>query len=74
MEIVALQQVAKNPGKRTLYLSEMVMYGLVEEFEEGYRITEGGKLILNEHTPYLCNGQNMNKPLGLPKDIHTKKR
>lgn len=72
MEISALQNVARNPGKRTLYLSEMVTYGLVTEFEEGYKITEGGKAVLNDHLPYLCNGQNMKEPLGMNKPFKRK--
>lgn len=66
LEIVALQKVSKNPGHRlTDDFREMETYRLVEAFEDGYQITEGGKLVLNLHVPYLCNGQNMKEPLGM---------
>lgn len=66
LEIVALQTVVKNPGERLwVSLNELFDYGLIERFEDGYKITAVGKMVLNKNTPYLCNGQNMKEPLGL---------
>lgn len=65
LEIIALQQVARNPGKSlNVVVSEMNDYGLVEPFEQGHQITNAGKLVLSRHLPVLMNGQNMKQPLG----------
>lgn len=66
MEVAILQKIAKNPGARPYEcdLTDMITYRVIEEFERGYRITDGGKLLLRTLTPVLMNGQNMREPLG----------
>jgi hypothetical protein len=75
LEITSLQQVAKHPGERlNIGVGEMGDYGLIETFEQGYRITSVGKLVLGKHLPFLINGQNMKEPLGLNRPFKVKKR
>ena len=65
IEVTALQQVAKHPGERlNVGVGEMESYGLVELCDQGYLITDVGKLVLSQHLPVLMNGHNMKEPLG----------
>lgn len=67
-EITALQKVAKHPGEKVnVGIGDLEVYGLVELRDQGYLITDVGKIVLSQHLPVLMNGQNMKIAIGFSK-------